>query len=92
MKKPNAWHEAVVAHLRAAGGPLTVEQIWQRMEAAGFKHSSKMPRCTLGARVTELVQVKKIERVGPATYRLPSPQQPLSPQQPEAPLSSEVSP
>lgn len=73
MKKSNAWYEAVVAHLRAAGGPLTVEQIWQRMEAAGFKHGSKVPRSTLGARVTELAQMKRIERVGPATYRLAAP-------------------
>lgn len=73
MKKPNAWHEAVVAHLRAAGCALTVEQIWLRMEAAGFKHASKMPRSTLGARVTELVQLKKVDRVGPATYQLAAP-------------------
>ena len=79
MKKFNAWHEAVVAHLRAAGVPLTIEQLWQRMEAAGFKHGSKLPRSTLGARVTELAQMKKIERVGPATYQL-------------APQWSEVSP
>ena len=70
MKKQNAWHAAVVEHLRAAGGPLTIEQIWQRMEAAGFKHASKLPRSTLGARVTELAQMKTIERVGPATYQL----------------------
>jgi hypothetical protein len=80
-----------MAHLRAADGALTVEQIWQRMKSAGFKHSSKLPRCTLGARVAELAQMKKIERVGPATYRLAPPQQP-QPQQPEAPQSSEVSP
>jgi hypothetical protein len=80
VKKQNAWHAAVVAHLRAAGGPLTVEQIWQRMEAAGFKHASKLPRSTLGARVTELVQMRKVDRVGPATYQLAAVQ------------SSEVSP
>jgi hypothetical protein len=73
VKKPNAWHEAVIAHLRAAGGSLTIEQIWQRMETAGFKHSSKLLRSTLGGRVTELAQMKMIERVGPATYRLPKP-------------------
>lgn len=70
MRRPNAWHAAIVTHLRAAGGPLTVEQIWQRMEAAGFQHASKMPRSTLGARVAELAQMKTLERVGPATYQL----------------------
>ena len=68
--RQNAWHEAIVAHLRAAGGSLTVEQIWERMEAAGFQHVSKKPRSTLGARVAELVQMKQLTRVGPATYQL----------------------
>jgi len=90
VRKPNAWHQAIVAHLRAAGGPLTVEQIWQRMEAAGFQHASKMPRSTLGARVAELAQMKTLKRVGPATYQLapeaiPSPAQDTSAQQPEVP-------
>jgi hypothetical protein len=74
VRRSNAWHEVIVAHLRAAGGSLTVEQIWQRMEAAGFKHSSKLPRSTLGARIAELAQMKKIERIGPATYQLAAPQ------------------
>jgi hypothetical protein len=66
----NLWHAALRAQLRAAGGPLRVDQIWQRMEAAGFRHASKRPKSTLRARISELVQMKKIERVGPATYRL----------------------
>jgi hypothetical protein len=70
MRRPNAWHHAIVSHLHAAGGPLLVEQIWQRMEAAGFQHASKMPRSTLGARIAELVQMSKLARVGPATYQL----------------------
>lgn len=70
MKKPNAWHQAIVAHLHSARGPLSVEQIWQRMEAAGFAHGSKLPRSTLGARISELVAMKKLEPVGPATYQL----------------------
>ena len=70
MRRPNAWHAAIVSHLRAAGGSLTVEQIWERMEAAGFQHASKMPRSTLGARVAELAQMKTLVRVGPATYQL----------------------
>lgn len=70
MRKPNAWHQAIVSHLHAARGPLPVEQIWQRMEAAGFPHASKMPRSTLSARIAELVQMKTLARVGPATYRL----------------------
>lgn len=70
MRRPNAWHHAIREHLHAAGGPLRVEQIWQRMEAAGFKHGSKQPRSTLGARIAELVQAKELERVAPKTYRL----------------------
>ena len=70
MRRLNAWHQAIVAHLHAAGGPLPVKQIWQRMEAAGFQHASKMPRSTLGARIAELVQLNKLSRVGPAMYRL----------------------
>jgi len=72
VKRPNAWHQAIVTHLNAAGGSLSVEQIWQRMEAAGFQHDSKMPRSTLGARIAELVQMKQLERVGHALYRLSS--------------------
>lgn len=79
MRKPNAWHVAIVTHLREAGGPLTVEQIWQRMEASGFRHASKMPKSTLGARVAELAQSKTLERIGPATYRLSSAQAGVSP-------------
>ena len=69
MKK-NAWYDAIVEHLRAAGGPLKVTQIWQRMADSGFQHNSKQPRSTLGARIAELAQAKQIDRVGPATYRL----------------------
>ena len=70
MRKPNAWHHAIVLHLHATGGPLSVDQIWQRMAAEGFQHASKEPRSTLGARIAELVQLKKVKRVGPATYQL----------------------
>lgn len=70
MRKPNAWHHAIVAHLNETGGPLSVDQIWQRMEATGFQHASKMPRSTLGARIAELVQMRKLARVGPATYQI----------------------
>jgi hypothetical protein len=66
----NTWHDAIVAQLRAADRPLAVDQIWQGMEVAGFRHASARPRQTLGARIAELAQKKKIERVGPATYRL----------------------
>lgn len=70
MRRSNAWYRAIIAHLHAAGGPLPVDQIWRRMEAAGFTHASKMPRSTLGARLAELVQMKKLERVAPKTYQL----------------------
>lgn len=68
MSRTNAWHEAICTQLSTAGGPLLVEEIWRRMDAAGFPHRSRAPRGTLGARIYELVQMKKIERVGPATY------------------------
>jgi hypothetical protein len=69
-KRSNAWHQAIVSQLHAAGGPLPVEQIWLRMEATGFHHASKMPRSTLGARIAELVKEHKLKRVGPATYQI----------------------
>ena len=70
MRRPNAWQQAIVSQLHDAGGPLPVDQIWQRMEAAGFRHSSKKPRSTLGARLAELVQMKTLARIGTATYGL----------------------
>lgn len=70
MRRPNAWYQAIVSHLHEAGGPLSLEQIWQRMEVAGFTHASKMPRSTLGARIAELVKMKTLARVGLGTYRL----------------------
>ena len=70
MRRANAWYFAICAQLHAAQGPLGVDQIWQRMEAAGFQHASKMPRSTIGARIAELVQMKKLTRVGPATYQM----------------------
>lgn len=70
MRRPNAWHQAIVFQLQAAGESLTVEQIWRRLEASGFQHKSVMPRSTLGARIAELVQMKKLSRVGPATYQV----------------------
>ena len=70
VKRYNAWHQAIISQLHEAGGPLPVQQIWQRMAAAGFQHLSKMPRSTLAARIAELVQMKQLSRVGPATYQL----------------------
>lgn len=75
-RRPNAWHAAICEQLRAAGGPLPVDQIWERMSASGFRHASENPRGTLGARVAELVQMKTLERVGPATYQLSRPSLP----------------
>ena len=68
--RSNRWYDAICEHLRAAGARLTVDQIWERMEMVGFQHASKRPRQTLGARIAELVRMKKIERVGAATYQL----------------------
>lgn len=70
MRRPNAWHAAIRDHLRAAGGPLDVDQIWQRMEASGFQHKSENPRSTLGARIAELVAQGDVSRVGPARYQI----------------------
>jgi hypothetical protein len=71
-RSTNAWHDAICAQLSAAGRALSVVQILHAMETAGFRHKSAMPRATLGARIAELVQMKKLERVGPALYRLTS--------------------
>lgn len=68
--RSNRWYDAICLHLREAGGPLLVEQIWQRMEASGFRHASESPKSTLGARIAELVQLKKLDHVAPKTYRL----------------------
>lgn len=69
-RRSNAWYEAICAQLRAANGPLPVDQIWERMETAGFRHASKKPRQTLGARIAELAAMKQLKRVGPATYQI----------------------
>jgi hypothetical protein len=90
-RRTNLWHDAICDHLRQAGGPLTVEQIWERMAAAAFRHSSKMPRSTLGARIAELVQMKCLERVGPAMYQL-TPGTMSTQARPAQQPSSEVSP
>lgn len=66
----NRWHEAICEQLRAAEGPIVTDQIWEGMRASGFQHDSRVPRSTLGARIAELVQARKLERVGPKTYRL----------------------
>jgi hypothetical protein len=80
VRRPNSWYAAICEQLHSSQGPLPVEKIWQRMEAAGFRHGSKMPRSTLGARIAELVQMKRLARVGPATYQLsPETQQEVSP-------------
>jgi hypothetical protein len=69
--RANAWHDAILTQLRAAeGAALTVSQIWQGMAAAGFRHGSEQPVRTLAARIAELAQAKKLERMGPALYRL----------------------
>jgi len=71
VKRPNVWHQAIVLQMQAAGvQPLGIDQIWQRMEAAGFRHASKTPRATLGGRLAELVRLKKLTRVGRSTYAL----------------------
>lgn len=66
----NRWHEAICDQLREAEGPIVTDQIWAGMVASGFQHDSRVPRSTLGARIAELVQEKKLERVAPKTYRL----------------------
>ena len=67
-RKPNRWYAAIRTQL--AGGTQTTGQIWQGMEATGFRHASAMPRATLGARLAEMVADGTLKRVGPSTYRL----------------------
>lgn len=69
-KKTNRWYAAIRDQLARAGAAQKPEQIWGGMEATGFRHASKMPRATLGARLAEMVAEGALERVGPATYRL----------------------
>jgi hypothetical protein len=68
--RSNAWHDAICEQLRSADRPLGVDQIWEGLVATNFQHASAMPKSTLGARIAELVQRKKIARVGPATYQI----------------------
>lgn len=70
MSRTNSWHAAICALLAAEQGALSVDQIWQRLESAGFKHQSVTARSTLGARIAELVRMRRLERTGRATYRL----------------------
>ncbi len=69
-RRGNAWYAAILEQLRAADGPLCTKQIWERLDAAGFRHRSKQPKSTLSARLAELVAMKKLDHVGRATYRL----------------------
>lgn len=69
-RSSNLWHEAIFVQLRAADGPLVTDQIWRGMIVAGFQHASAKPRSTLCARLAELVQMKKLSRVGPSTYQI----------------------
>jgi hypothetical protein len=69
-RRGNQWYDAICTQLRVAGGPLAVDRIWEKMTSSGFQHASKRPQSTLRARIAELAQMKKIEQVGRATYRL----------------------
>ena len=72
MSRPtNRWYDAICTQLQTADGPIITDQIWDGMVASGFQHGSKVPRSTLGARLAELVQMKKIERIDRLTYQLP---------------------
>jgi hypothetical protein len=70
VSRTNTWYVAICTQLRATNQPLVADQIWQGMVQAGFQHTSTAPRSTLRARLAELVQMKKIARVGPTTYQL----------------------
>ena len=71
MRPMNRWYAAILDQLgRANGDPLTTDQIWAAMEAAGFQHASQNPRSTLGARLAELGRMERITRVGRSTFRL----------------------
>ena len=64
MRKANRWHAAIRCHLSESTAPLTLEQIWECMEAAEFKHESKVPRATLRARIAEMVAEGELSREG----------------------------
>lgn len=66
----NRWQMAICAQLKKSGSPLSPDQIWDAMEAAGFQHKSTSPRSTLGARLAELVAQGEVRRVGPAQYQI----------------------
>lgn len=67
--RTNRWHVAIRNQL-AQGNAQSPTQIWEGMEATGFRHASHKPRSTLGARLAEMAAVGVLERVGPSTYRL----------------------
>ena len=66
----NRWHAAICDQLRKSISPLSPDQIWDAMKAAGFQHKSTHPRSTLGARLAELVAQGEVRRVGPAQYQI----------------------
>jgi len=66
----NRWQVAIYEQLQKSHVPLTAAQIWDRIVAAGFKHKSRSPRSTLGARLAELVAQGEVNRVGPSLYRI----------------------
>lgn len=62
-----SWKETVVGVLREAGEPLHLNEMWDRMHAAGFETESKDPRRSLAS---ILVRHAGVVRTGRNTYGL----------------------
>lgn len=63
------WNDAVVAELTKAGGPLHINDLWSRLQEAGFETEAKDP---IRALASVLVRHPDVHRTGPNTYGLRS--------------------
>lgn len=63
------WNDAVVAELTKAGVPLHVNDLWSRLQEAGFESEAKDP---IRALASVLVRHPEVHRTGPNTYGLRS--------------------
>ena len=68
--KRNRWQQIIYKHLKTAGAPQTTTQILDAIEATGFKHGSKNPRSTIGARLAEMRREGFVKRTAPSTWAI----------------------
>ena len=61
------WNDAVVSELGKAGAPLHLNDLWSRLQQAGFETEAKDPRRALAS---VLVRHPDVHRTGPNTYGL----------------------